>query len=253
MGGDDNDDLDGDADEGDDDALPGVRGVELGRVRSGPAVLHVGQVHADGPADGDGDPGGKLLSEPLGGNGAGGGVEGALEGRQALPEVLGAARGDDDVHPGGAELDEGQSGEKGREGGEHVWQEGGEDAEEGGGGGALDEVDGEATEVCAPATVGLQQTVDRADGRGHGGGAAAGDVLCDWDGAVGARLRAGGEDGAVIFGEVDGVVSGRVLVLDDCENGVDLVEGVGRLGVACVSWEKSGVGTMRRRSVLPRG
>lgn len=147
VGGDDDDDLEGDADEGDDDALPGVGALRLGDDRVGLAELEVGEVEAEGPADGDGDPGGDLLCEPVGGDGLRGGVKGALEGREALPEVVGARGGDDDVDPDGGELDEGEGGEEGREGGEDVREEGGEDAKEEVGREGLDKVDAEAAEV----------------------------------------------------------------------------------------------------------
>lgn len=219
AGGDDNDDLEGDADDGDDDALPGVGGLGLA------AELQVREVEAEEVADSDGDPGRELLGDPVDDDRADSGVEGALEGREAGPEVQGAPGRDDNVDPGSAELDKRQGGEKGPDGGDSGVEEGAEDAVENGGGEDLGEQTEETTEVCAPTTVRSQEAVDGAEGRGHGGGPAFSD-LCG-DGAVAAWLWAGSS--GFVIDEVDGVVGRGVLVLDNGKDGVDLAKGVGRL------------------------
>lgn len=153
--------------------------------------------------------------QPDGEGGEAGGLEGPLQRRQAAVEGGRVGRGDDDVGPGGGQLDEGEGGEQGAdEGGDE-----GESADEAAGdadGDAVGRGAPDAAEAAAPAADGVEQAVEGAE-RGRGG--VGGDV----------GVAAGERGGFAVVGVVvEGyaLVGGRVGVLDYGEDGEDGAEGV---------------------------
>lgn len=213
-----NDDKDGGEDGGDEDDrhLPAGT-IVLGQLH-GLAHANLGKVEVEGDSKHVWNPARELSSEPVQGDSLPGGVESALEGRQTLPEVQRGGGGNDDMDPGGAELDEGQRGQEGGDRGEGSAQHGREDAHEEAGQEALGDEAEEAAEVCAEAAVGLEEAVDGAEGRGDG----VRRVIVT-DGLVGAIGVAG------VIAESNGLVGGRVLVFDNGQDGVDVLECVVQL------------------------
>lgn len=117
------------------------------------------------------------------------------------------------MNPGGAVLDQSEGGEKSGDGDEEAAKCAGEDAHEDRGEKNLGEVAEEAAEVGLDAAVGHEQSVDGAEGRRNGARLAVG------------RLETVARDALLAAGrglvERDGLVGGRVLILDHGEDGID--------------------------------
>lgn len=117
------------------------------------------------------------------------------------------------MHPGGGELDEGEAGEEGAdEGGDKRNRD--EDAGDQRHGGTISKVDAEAAEASTPAGDRVEQAADGAEGRANG-----------LSGIVpGCRVGI-----VCLLAESDGLVCGRIGVLDDGEGGEELTEGVAQV------------------------
>ncbi|KAL3955700.1 hypothetical protein ACCO45_011263 [Purpureocillium lilacinum] len=197
--GDDEEDGGEDGEDDDGGALDEPGGVEAVELHLA-VVVEVGDLDAQDPGEAEGQPAGDLGGEPVQGDGLPGGVKGALEGREAAPEVAPRGQRDDDVDPCGAELDERKAGEQGGDGGEEAAERGGEEAHEGRGGEALGDEAEEAAEVGAEAAVGEEQAVHGAEGRRDGARLAVG-------GLAGAALLLGlGLDVGGVVVEREGLV-----------------------------------------------
>lgn len=160
LGGDDQQHGRGDRDQNDKEALPDGVATVLGHRGRVPGVP---LAQAKGPPQQHGQQRRDLRGDPVGGHGQPGGAKGLAKGGQALPELQGRGRGDDDVRPGGAQLHGGEGGGQQAELARDGPRDGG--AAEGGGD-AQDDGAGEAAEVGGPAGGGAQEPVDAAQGGG---------------------------------------------------------------------------------------
>jgi len=162
------------------------------------------------------------MKESRGGDGA----EGGAEGREPLPPPQRARGRQDDVDPGGVELDEGELGEEEAEGLEGLAQDSREDLGDEGAREDVDDVAKESAEGGAPAARGLEEGVGAAEAGGYG----------EFGLGLGAVVGGGrGFDVGVCAGGwvVEGerlVGGGSVLIFDAGEDGVDVAHGVTNLG-----------------------
>lgn len=120
VGGDNDEDGADNGDDEDDEALGEEGRLLLGKVGNLAALAKLGEIQSDGHGQESGEPAGNLGGEPDECDGLPDSVKGALEGGQTAPEVQSRSRGDGDVDPSGAELDEGEGREEGSDGDEEV-------------------------------------------------------------------------------------------------------------------------------------
>lgn len=167
---------------------------------------------------------GSLTSRPEDESRPPGSLEGGLEGGKTGPEASGRLRGDDLVNPGGSELDEGDGADKATdEDADAVGKAEREGANDEAAEDALDDEAGKATEAGAEAAVRSDQAEGSAEGRGDGPAVSTGASDVD------SRSGGGGDLGAVAVGEGlngEGLVGGRLVILDHGKEGEDLAKGV---------------------------
>lgn len=165
---------------------------------------------------------GNLASGPEDESRLPGGLEGGLEGGKTGPEAEGRGRGDDLVNPSSSELDESDGTDEATD--EHADAVGEAEREEADDEGAEDGLDheaGKATETGAEATVRSDETEGGPEGRSDGPAVSTG--ASDLDSRSGGR----GVLGAVGEGlNGEGLVGGRLVILDHGKEGEDLAKGV---------------------------
>lgn len=200
--------LENERDDKDDQTLPGIVTVKVGRrLLTGledREAKRLGDEHGDDDVDAVGDREGE--------NGKAGGFKGLLKGRETLVPLALGRGGHDDVCPCGADLGEGEAGEEnadGDQGDERV-----EDLGKGAFGYREDSDAGDAAVVGAPAGDGAEEVAGGAEGGGDG-----------FAGDKGRRALVGGA-----FIEGDGFVGWGAGVFDDGDRGNESLEGVCDLG-----------------------